>query len=349
MRATLPSPRGPAPLSLDRLQAATPAELQAAFNGEPVEAARWIAAAARYGMVEAQLLFGQILLDGRGLPADAVAARGWFRTAASAGSHAGLNMLGRCHELGWGGPADAGAARDCYARAAEAGYDWAQYNLAAMLWRGAGGPRDAAAALGWYRRAAAQGHAKSLNILARFLEEGWETPADPAAAALLYRRAAEAGDFRGQFNLGTLLAARGETTAAAQWFRRAADGSPPGFLASMAERLARRPEPELQAIGQAIAGRLACMSGPPVADRPRRSGVAPVSGRPLCVTNCYCESFSSCLSKRQRSRDSSNDVAPPDHDPHRTQSRFRQPRASRCQRAQPRRRRPPPPTSPCRS
>ena len=252
-----PPPRRPAPLSLDTLQAATAAELQAAFNGEPAEAARWIAAAARYGMVKAQLLFGQILLDGRGLPADAVAARGWFRTAATAGSLAGLNMLGRCHELGWGGPVDAAAARDCYRRAAEAGFDWAQYNLAALLWRGAGGPRDVAAALGWYRRAADQGHAKSLNILARFLEEGWETPADPDAAARFYHRAAVAGDFRGQFNLGTLLAARGETAAAAQWFRRAADGSPPGFLASLADRLAQRPEPELQSIGQAIARRLA--------------------------------------------------------------------------------------------
>ena len=136
-------------------------------------------------------------------------------------------------------------------------FDWAQYNYAALLWRGAGTGPDPAAALHWYRRAAAQGHAKSLNILGRFLEEGWETEPDPAAAAALYRRAAEAGDFRGKFNLGTLLAARGEVAAAVDWFSQAIEGSPGGFLASMAERLAARPEPELRAIGAAVAGRLA--------------------------------------------------------------------------------------------
>ncbi|MDB5374542.1 MAG: hypothetical protein JWP04_3184, partial [Belnapia sp.] len=39
--------------------------------------------------------------------------------------------------------------------------------------------------------------------------------------------------------------------------RQEMDGSPPGFLASMAERLAARPEPQLRAISQDIAGRLA--------------------------------------------------------------------------------------------
>ena len=98
------------PLPLDALREASAEALAAAFAGPPEEAARWIDAAARYGMVEGQLLYGQILLDGRGVRQDQVAARGWFRAAAEAGSAAARNMLGRCHEMGWGGVADEAAA-----------------------------------------------------------------------------------------------------------------------------------------------------------------------------------------------------------------------------------------------
>ena len=236
------------PLPLDALRQASAEALAAAFAGPPEKAARWIDAAARYGMVEAQLLLGQILLDGRGMPQDMAAARGWFRVAAEAGSLAARNMLGRCHELGWGGAVDEALALACYCVAAEAGHDWAQYNLAGMLWRGAGTAADRRAGLAWYRRAAEQGHAKALNILGRFLEEGWEAPADPVAAAKLYRRAAEGGDFRGQFNLATLLAAAGEVEEALGWFRRAAVGSPARFRNGMAARLAGRPEAAFRAL-----------------------------------------------------------------------------------------------------
>jgi len=246
----------PPPLPPAAVREASAEQLHAAFSGPPEEAARWIAAAARAGMTRAQLLYGQILLEGRGVPEDRAAALGWFQVAAGAGDLEALNMTGRCHELGWGTPRDLPRAAAIYREAAEKGLDWAQYNLATLLARGEGVPQDRAAAMRWFRRAAAQGHSKSLTVLGRFLEEGWEGAPDREAAFALYARAAEAGDFRAQFNMGTLALAEGREAEALAWFRRAAAHGSPGFLADMAERLAARPEPALRDLAAALrAGR----------------------------------------------------------------------------------------------
>jgi uncharacterized protein len=252
----------PPVISYAAFQERTAEELAALLEGDPQEAARWLAAAARYGVVEAQTAYAQLLLDGRGVARDPQAAFAWFSVAAGAGSVEAINMVGRCHENGWGVPADAAAALPCYRQAAERGLDWGQYNYANLLARGAGLPRDLAQALHWYRLAAAQGHAKSMNLIGRFFEEGWTVPADPEAAADWYRRAAEGGDFRGQFNHGSLLARLGRTEEAALWFRRAVAGGTRGFLRSMARALGEMPEPALQAIGLEALARC-CEGGEP--------------------------------------------------------------------------------------
>lgn len=208
-----------------------------------------IAAWARQGHVEAQLLHAQALLDA----GDADGALAWWRIAASTGDARALNMLGRCHECGWGTARDDAAAEPHYRRAAAAGLDWAQYNLGGVLAR-----RGAMAeALRWYRAAAVQGHAKAINMVARFTEEGWATPPDPALARDLYARAAEGGDFRAQCNHAQALREAGRREEAAAWFARAATGGTPGFLRSLATGLARAPEPELRAIARGIIRRIA--------------------------------------------------------------------------------------------
>ncbi|MDO9711700.1 tetratricopeptide repeat protein [Paracraurococcus lichenis] len=257
-------PAAPSDISYQACRSLTPDDLDAMLRGDPQEAARWLGAAARYGVVEAQTAYAQLLLDGRGVARDATAAFAWFSVAAGAGSVEATNMVGRCHENGWGVPADAAAAAPFYRDAAERGYDWAQYNLANLLARGAGLPQDRGQALLWYRRAAAQGHAKSANLIGRFLEEGWEVPPDPGAAALWYRRAAEGGDFRGQFNHGTLLARQGRVAEAATWFGHAVAGGTRGFLRSMARALEQAPEPEFQAIRLRALAR--CCEGGEAAD-----------------------------------------------------------------------------------
>ena len=235
------------------IRQASPEQLAAAFAAPPEEAAPWIEAAAKLGMARAQALWGQYLLDAiGGVRHDPVAAVEWFRAAATAGDALGMNMLGRCLENGWGAPMDYVEAVRWFRAAAEAGLDWGQYNLANMLLRGDGVAEDRAEALRWYHAAAAQGHAKSINMVARFHEEGWVIPRDPQRAAQLYAASAQRGDFRGQFNLGVLLTAEGRIEDAVHWFREAARIAHDTFRRGMAEKLAARAEPELQAIAAEI-------------------------------------------------------------------------------------------------
>lgn len=120
------------------------AGLRAMLEESPGKAAQAILAAAGQGAVEAQLLLGQILLDGRGIQADAAVARRWFGIAAQGGSAMAHNMLGRCLEHGWGGEPSQTQAAIHYARAADAGLDWGLYNLGNLLATGRGIPANQA-------------------------------------------------------------------------------------------------------------------------------------------------------------------------------------------------------------
>lgn len=224
--------------------------LETILASEPRESIRWIAAAARYGLIEAQLLLGQMLLDGRGAPMDPEAALVWFQTAAAGGSADAMNMVGRCHEMGWGIDPDPVTAAQWYGRAAAAGLDWGQYNLANLLLRGRGIARDRQQALAWYLCAARQDHAKSMNVIGRFFEEGWEVATDIRLAQLWYRRAAERGDFRGKYNLGTLLVRQGCMTEAAHWLRQAVQAGTYEFLCVICDDLSRQREPVLREVGR---------------------------------------------------------------------------------------------------
>jgi TPR repeat protein len=264
------------PISFEALRSLDEAGWRSALSGDPVEVARWLDAAARYGLVEAQTLFGQILLDGRGLPRDPDRAFRWFRIAADARHPPAMNMAGRCLEHGWGAPRDWAGAAAWYRRAAVASFDWAQYNLANMLLRGRGVPLDRKQALAWYLRAAAQGHAKSMNLVGRFLEEGWEMPANRRGAIAWYQRAAELGDFRAQFNLASWLVQGGRKKEAVPWLLRAAESASFDFLVEMDHQLQHDDQPCLRPVRVAVSARLA-------AARAARAGSMPAedrSGRP---------------------------------------------------------------------
>ena len=242
----LRKPRKPAPTrrSFAELQALPPEQRRAAFAGK--EGHSWIEAAALYGLVEAQVLLGQVLLD-RG---DAARALPWFKAAAGAGYAPARNMVGRCFEMGWGVEPDLAEAARHYRQAAELGLDWGQFNLANLLLYGLGAPRDRSEAFRWYMCAAQQGHAKAMNMLARFHEEGWDRLRDPEQAAVWYRRAADAGDFRGQYNLATLLAEQGRRAEALVWLNQALEHGSPDFLAQAGAALRANGDPAFQAIGR---------------------------------------------------------------------------------------------------
>jgi TPR repeat protein len=208
------------------------AGLKAMLEDSPGKAAQAILAAAGQGVIEAQLLLGQILLDGRGIEADAEVARRWFGIAAQGGSAMAHNMLGRCLEHGWGGEVNVAQAAVHYARAADAGLDWGLYNLGNLLATGRGVPANQAQALMCYEKAARLGHAKSMNLYGRYLEQGIATAPSPARAVRWYRRAAEAGDFRGMFSLALVLVERGQMAEAGQWLEHARVEGNMNFLRS---------------------------------------------------------------------------------------------------------------------
>ncbi|WP_433767651.1 tetratricopeptide repeat protein [Pseudomonas putida] len=231
--------------------------LKAMLDESPARAAQAILMAAREGLVDAQALLGQILLDGRGIAQDQPLALRWFDIAARQGHLMARNMLGRCHEHGWGCSADASVAAQHYRVAAEAGLDWAMYNFANLLATGRGVREDQVQALDLYRRAAELGHAKSMNLLGRYLEEGRVCPADAKAARDWYRRSAVGGDFRGQFSYAAVLADEGQIDEALVWLRKALVGGNVNFLRVASKALLSATDPEIRALAPDYAQRQA--------------------------------------------------------------------------------------------
>ena len=232
------------------------AQLNAMLEESPARAAQAILLAAGQGIVEAQALLGQILLDGRGIAQDQPLALRWFGIAAGQGYLMARNMLGRCHEHGWGCVADESIAARHYRSAADAGLDWAMYNLANLLATGRGVREDQLQALALYQRAAEAGHVKSMNLLGRYLEEGRVCPMDLTAAHNWYRRSAEGGDFRGQFSHAAILAETGRIEEALQWLRKALVIGNVKFLQVSSESLLMSPHPQIRAMGAEFRQRL---------------------------------------------------------------------------------------------
>nr|WP_272889475.1 tetratricopeptide repeat protein [Stutzerimonas stutzeri] len=189
--------------------------------GEPREAARTILTAAETGLADAQVMLGQILLEGRGIQRDLGLAVRWFRIARAQGNAMAHNMLGRCLEHGWGCDPDPSSAVREYQKAGKKGLDWGMYNLANLLATGRGVAQDQPQALRLYRQAAELGHAKSMNLLGRYLEEGLVVPADQVAAWNWYRRSAEGGDFRGQYSYAAVLISQQRWDEARHWLIQA--------------------------------------------------------------------------------------------------------------------------------
>lgn len=230
--------------------------LRAMLEESPARAAQAILGAAGQGVVEAQALLGQILLDGRGIERDAPLGLRWFEIAASNGHAMARNMLGRCHEHGWGCPADARKGATHYRLAAHAGLDWGLYNYANLLATGRGVEEDQAAALACYRQAAELGHAKSMNLYGRYLEQGIATPANRPAAFEWYQRSAQAGDFRGQFSLATALFEAGRVEQALHWFEQALATGNLNFMRVSTPMLEQLGDERLGGVAQAYRTRL---------------------------------------------------------------------------------------------
>ncbi|CAB3883726.1 tetratricopeptide repeat protein [Achromobacter anxifer] len=218
--------------SAAEVAATTPEELARLREQGPVEDyAAWMRAAAELGLIEAQTIYGQMLLDGAGVERDQEQGLAWFKRAAHADHPMAINMVGRCYENGWGVPRDDTVAAYWFRLAADRGLDWGMYNYAHMLRSGRGGvAQDSAAALALYRKAAEAGHVKSIGVVGRYYEAGEVVEQDMEKAFDCYQRCAEGGDFRGMFHLGRLLLLRGQKQDAVQWLVRVPETATPAFL-----------------------------------------------------------------------------------------------------------------------
>ena len=212
--------------------ATTPEELARLREQGPAEDyAAWIRAAAELGLIEAQTIYGQMLLDGAGVERDQEQGLAWFKRAAHADHPMAINMVGRCYENGWGVPRDDTVAAYWFRLAADKGLDWGMYNYAHMLRSGRGGvAQNSAAALALYQKAAQAGHVKSIGVVGRYYEAGDVVEQDLDRAFDCYQRCAEGGDFRGMFHLGRLLLLRGQKEDAVQWLIQVPETATPAFL-----------------------------------------------------------------------------------------------------------------------
>ncbi|CAB5514777.1 Secretory immunoglobulin A-binding protein EsiB [Achromobacter anxifer] len=218
--------------SAAEVAATTPEELaRLREQGTAEDYAAWIRAAAELGLIEAQTIYGQMLLDGFGVERDQEQGLAWFKRAAHADHPMAINMVGRCYENGWGVPRDDTVAAYWFRLAADRGLDWGMYNYAHMLRSGRGGvAQDSAAALALYRKAAEAGHVKSIGVVGRYYEAGDVVEQDMDKAFDCYQCCAEGGDFRGMFHLGRLLLLRGQKQEAVQWLVRVPETATPAFL-----------------------------------------------------------------------------------------------------------------------
>lgn len=219
------------------------------FATQPDRAVAWIGLAARSGFKAAQLVLGQMHLDGQGVARDPAAAYAWFVKAAAIGSLEARNMVGRCHELGWGVPVDEAEALRQYRKAAAAGLAWGRYNTGCLLLYGTGVRRDHRGAVLQFQAAASQGHAKAMGLLGRCHEEGWGAPVDRGLASAWYARGAEGGDCWSALNLGLMCAEDGAPRDAAAWLERAVATATPNCLAAISKTLTMHSDPTLRQIG----------------------------------------------------------------------------------------------------
>ncbi|WP_206370697.1 tetratricopeptide repeat protein [Solimonas marina] len=233
-------------------------QLREQVNRNPEHAADAVLAAAEAGDVDAQVLLGQMLLEGRGIARDPALALRWFQSAAKLKHPMALNLIGRCLEHGLGCRQNVEDAAAYYRVSAEMGLDWGLYHYANLMITGQGKvPRDAAHAVVLYQRAAETGHAMSMHMLGCCYEDGVGVPVDIDQAQQWYRRAAESGDFRAQYRHAATLIAQDDIEGAAPWLDSVRANGNLKFLRSIRTELLTSPDARLRAYAEAFHERAA--------------------------------------------------------------------------------------------
>ncbi|QCB40473.1 sel1 repeat family protein [Sphingobium sp. PAMC28499] len=242
-------------LTFEEIKSWSEEEARERLASSDTDVANILRVAAEAGIADAQALYGQMNLDGKGIERDEAEALRWFSQAAKAGHPMAMNMIGRCCEFGWGTTIDKSLAAQWYDAAARLGLDWGMYNLATLYCLGEGVSVDRKEAYRLFEAAAKLGHAKSVNMLGGFYEDGWVVEKDMEIAASLYRQAAEAGDFRGEFNHARMLIAQARWAEAQAWIAKIPGTATDMFVEKVRQWLAHHPEPLVRPLAKVLCGK----------------------------------------------------------------------------------------------
>lgn len=166
------------------------------------KAAEWIRRAAE-SLPVAQYWYGRTLTEGRGLEADMAEARVWLGRAAENGIVEAQVMLGEMMFNARGGPHDQSAAGDLFAKAAAQGHAGAMFALG-VLADSNGQEADRTSAQRWFRQAAERGHPYAQLMLARYLTHGLAGATDLVEAQRLLKAAQAAGVTQARLDLERL-------------------------------------------------------------------------------------------------------------------------------------------------
>ncbi|HLJ56544.1 MAG TPA: DUF2610 domain-containing protein [Chthonomonadaceae bacterium] len=142
----------------------------------------------------AMFLYGDALLDGLGVPANAGESIIWLRKSAAGGNPNAINELGYACSNGFGLPMDDAQATAYYKRASDLGLAVATANLAENLRDGKGIDRDPAKALELFKSAAERGNPLAIYDLATMYRDGVAGAADLNAAIVWFTKGADLGD-----------------------------------------------------------------------------------------------------------------------------------------------------------
>jgi len=159
--------------------------------------------AARSGDAVAAFNYGLCLAEGAGVEQDDGQAARWLRCAAAEVPSAQY-WFGRMLVDGRGVDADAPAGRAWIARAAAVGLAEAEAALAEMMVNGRGGPRDPAGAASLFESAAAKGHVGAMFALGALKDGGYGVTVNHAISLHWLRMAAERAHGEAQAMLGSL-------------------------------------------------------------------------------------------------------------------------------------------------
>ena len=149
--------------------------------------------AASKGDAEACFQVGRVLLRGKAVQLDAVAALQWFLAAAKQGHAAGQAAAASCYDIGHGTPRNDAEAAFWYSASANAGHPAGHYGIGTFLVQGRGVAPSDEQALTHFRAAAEAGMAEAYNAMGQLILVGRGTARSRADAMECLRRAAELG------------------------------------------------------------------------------------------------------------------------------------------------------------